>query len=100
MSLNTVKYAVQDTHLESSIHQVQNATYAAQRGTSWMVLTHAFVGKMDAGQVTACVFVSTPALSPTIKSWIQFSEIPVHGMFFQCKKFLIVSISASRVPKL
>jgi hypothetical protein len=63
MSLNTVKYAAQGIRLESSIHQVQNATYAAQRGTSWMVLTYASVEKMDAGQVTACVFVSTAATS-------------------------------------
>jgi len=63
MSLNTVKYAAQDIRLESSIHQVQNATYAAQRDTSLMVLTFASVEKMDAGQVTARVFVSTVATS-------------------------------------
>jgi len=63
LSLNTVKYAAQDIHLESSIHPVQNATYAAQRGTSLMVLTFASVEKMDDGQVTARVFVSTVATS-------------------------------------
>jgi len=63
MSLNTVKYAAQDILLESSTHQVQNATYAAQRGTRLMVHTFASVEKMDAGQVTACVFVSTVSIS-------------------------------------
>lgn len=63
MNLNIVKYAAQDICLEISIHQVQNATYAAQRGTNWMVLTFAYVEKMDAGQVTARAFVSTVASS-------------------------------------
>jgi hypothetical protein len=54
------KYVVQGTLLERSIHQVPSAIYAATRGTSCMGLTHATVGKMDAGQATAlCVFVST-----------------------------------------
>jgi len=63
MSLNTVKYAAQDICLESSIHQVQNATYAAQRGTSLMVLTFASVEMMDTGQVKASAFVSTAVTS-------------------------------------
>jgi len=54
------KCAVQDTHLEESILQEQNATSAVLRATSWMALTHATVGKMGAGQDTAPpVFVST-----------------------------------------
>jgi hypothetical protein len=56
---------------------VQNVIYAVQKATSWMVLMHVTVGKMEDGQVTSlCAFVSTAAICFFIHALGRISHNP------------------------